>query len=406
MAKRANGEGTIRKRSDGRWEGRYYDPIDNKQKSIYRKTQKEVREELDKVAVDKDVGKFVSKTDMTLDEWFEFYVKTYKEGYIKPQSVSVLRYTYKSNIQPYIGEKKIVQITEADIRHMYRQWSCDHTQKTADQAKGYLTSILEQAVKSKAIKENVTKNVKLPKCSNESQKKRELTDNELYWFFRGLKEYRNTDMLYFEMLLTTGARRGELMALQWKDISEDFSFISINETYVEYYETTTGKSTSRMNTPKTETSNRIIPIHKSVQHQLQQAKETARFVASQFGREFAENDYIFIDNQTGECVSYRYVDCVIRSVKHYLKKSYNIDLIGMSSHYFRHTFASKGLREGISLETMKELLGHSDYGMISKIYAHSSNVDKEQAISTMFPSSVQRSPLGSDCGQIRKYAKF
>ena len=49
MAKRANGEGTIRKRSDGRWEGRYFDPVSEKQKSVYAKTQKEVREKIAKI---------------------------------------------------------------------------------------------------------------------------------------------------------------------------------------------------------------------------------------------------------------------------------------------------------------------------------------------------------------------
>lgn len=62
MAIRANGEGTIRKRSDGRYEGRYYDPVAEMQRSVYGKTQKEVREKMTEVASNKDNLTFISKT--------------------------------------------------------------------------------------------------------------------------------------------------------------------------------------------------------------------------------------------------------------------------------------------------------------------------------------------------------
>lgn len=127
------------------------------------------------------------------------------------------------------------------------------------------------------------------------------------------------------------------------------------------------------------------------------------FASKQFSRTFSNDDYIFIDYQTGELMPRSHPDSVIRTVTSYLKKTYNLDFAKISPHYFRHTFASKGLREGVSLETLKELLGHSDYTMISRIYAHSSTEDKEKAISAMFsPKKV----LGSNCGQKDEMPKF
>ena len=53
-------------------------------------------------------------------------------------------------------------------------------------------------------------------------------------------------------------------------------------------------------------------------------------------------------------------------------------------HYFRHTFTSQALRKNVSMETLKQILGHSSYMMIDKIYAHCSIEDKSKAINQMF----------------------
>lgn len=116
MAKRANGEGTIRKRPDGRWEGRYIDPVTNKQHSVYAKTQKEVREKLSAVATDKDSGMFISRDSITVNEWFDIFIETYKRGVIKPQSVSVIISKYQKYIKPVIGHIPIQDVTQHEIK--------------------------------------------------------------------------------------------------------------------------------------------------------------------------------------------------------------------------------------------------------------------------------------------------
>lgn len=72
--KSAQGAGTIRKRTDGRWEARFttgFDPASGKQiqKSIYGKTQKEVREKLAQITVELDEGTYLEPCQMTLEEW-------------------------------------------------------------------------------------------------------------------------------------------------------------------------------------------------------------------------------------------------------------------------------------------------------------------------------------------------
>ena len=80
--KNAQGAGTIRKRSDGRWEARFtigFDPVNGKQKqkSIYGKTQKEVREKLAQVTVEIDEGTYIEPCQMTLEEWMTIWLAEY-----------------------------------------------------------------------------------------------------------------------------------------------------------------------------------------------------------------------------------------------------------------------------------------------------------------------------------------
>ncbi|WP_295579566.1 hypothetical protein [uncultured Oscillibacter sp.] len=80
--KNAQGAGTIRKRSDGRWEARYttgFAPVTGRQtqRSIYGKTQKEVRERLAEITTELDDGTYIEPSQMTLEEWMAIWLEDY-----------------------------------------------------------------------------------------------------------------------------------------------------------------------------------------------------------------------------------------------------------------------------------------------------------------------------------------
>ena len=381
MARRANGEGTIRKRGDGRWEGRYYDPEADKQRSVYGRTQKEVREKLSKIAVGKDTLTFVTPNTITVDEWFELFINTYKEGIIRPQSVAIIKSYYKCHIRSHIGEQQLQKVTKENIVRLLKAESTQCSTQTVKQIKTYLSEIFAQAVKSQMIKINPATGVQIPRNQNPDCPKRELSSEELYWFFRGLNEHKHNDVLFFSLLLTTGIRRGEAIALKWRDFSEDFKFVNINSTYVQYMKD--GCLIKDENPPKSRTSIRSIPIQKQMIISLQAHKERAQFVAKQFDRDFAEDDYVFIESKTNQPLQLDHFKYTITAIRNYLKKEYNVDIDRFSPHYFRHTFATMAMRNNIPLETVKQLMGHSKYDMILK-YAHSSDDDKINAINKMF----------------------
>lgn len=94
--RRLNGEGTIRQRSDGRWEGRFKDPTTGKQKSIYGKTRQDVRLKLTKIQRDIDLRQYLPKSEMTFDELISQYFNDYKKYKVKPQTMSGYRQRYKN----------------------------------------------------------------------------------------------------------------------------------------------------------------------------------------------------------------------------------------------------------------------------------------------------------------------
>lgn len=381
MAKRANGEGTIRKRSDGRWEARYFDTASESQKSIYGKTQKEVREKLSEITVEKDKLTYISPTQLTVGEWFQVFIDKYKTGFIKPQSVAMIKSNYRCHIAKYIGDKPIQKVTTDDVTRILKEESAACNKGTVNLIKTYLNEIFIQARKCKLIKLNPVTEAIVPENQNPDRKKRELMEDELYWFFRGLIEHRPKDFLFFLVLASTGMRCGEGASLKWEDVTKDFSYINIKTTNVRYYDN--GKSIDTENSPKSRNGIRGIPIKQEIIPLLKKHKERAKFIADQFGREFSESDYIFITAKTNKPIAVSTFEYSITAVCNYLKSEYNLEVEDFSTHYFRHTFATRAVRGSVPLETLRNLLGHSTYEQVLK-YTHSNKNDEVAAINKIF----------------------
>ena len=105
--KNAKGSGTIRKRSDGRWEARYTTGIDPKtgkqiQKSVYGTTQKEVRQRLTEITAELDAGTYQEPCKMTVDEWLDIWLKDYQIG-VKPSTAYLYERQAKLYLRPELG---------------------------------------------------------------------------------------------------------------------------------------------------------------------------------------------------------------------------------------------------------------------------------------------------------------
>ena len=124
--KRANGEGNIRKRKDGRWEGRYtagYDPETGKAiyKNVLGRTQAETRAKL-KAAIEKTKSLDVTKAGKYtvgawMDEWFENYAKVK----VRPSSHQTYRGYIDNHIKPSIGKIPLEKLTSLELQKLYKK---------------------------------------------------------------------------------------------------------------------------------------------------------------------------------------------------------------------------------------------------------------------------------------------
>ena len=386
MAKRANGEGTIRKRTTKKgsvyWEGRYYDPTTKKQRSIYGNTKEEVRKQLTQTTIEKDNGNFVGHNDITLDMWFESYVGLYKEGVIRPQSVYSIRSRYVHSIQPYLGGKRLQDISDIDIKNMFNNITKIYTTNTVKQIRANLNAMFEKAVEKKLVNFNPITTIPLMKGKKKSVPKRALTDDEISWFMLGVREKRPDDLLLFQLLFTTGARISEILGLKWSDFTNDFSYVTINRTVVRIQNGNEWIATT--NEPKTKTSVRTLPILPEVQSEIKLWKKKLQLIAQQFNVILSDDDFVFYNYKKNCAYTAGFFDTAINSILHYLKERYNVEILHFSTHYFRHTFTTNAVRKNIPMEVLKTMLGHSNYTMISKVYAHTSQEDKMTAVTEMF----------------------
>ena len=215
--KNANGAGNIRKRSDGRWEARYsngFDPTTGKliQKSVYGKSQKEVRQKLARITAEIDEGTYIEPNSMKLADWLQTWLRDYI-GNVKASTVKSYTDHVNLNIIPYIGKTQLSKLSAPMIQSMYNTLQREKglSPKTIKNVHGVLHRALTQAQKMGYIRLNPLEAVTLPRIEKAQIKPME--DDDLTRFLKEIKG--NPYELVFFVTVFTGLRQGEILGLTW-----------------------------------------------------------------------------------------------------------------------------------------------------------------------------------------------
>ena len=381
MAKRRpQGDGTIRKRSDGRWEARII--IGHKNdgspmyKSAFAKTQKSALKQLHQLL---DLYRDVDLTEecrMTLGEWMDKWMDEYMIFTIKENTIKGYRSQIDHQIKPFIGHKQLASLTTADIQKFYNKIKKEgrvhphpiHGHVLSDsmvrKIHMMLHEAMEVAVRERYIVRNPTDNTTIPKKT--TTEKQVLDDSQLNRFLEAIQgEPYWHDFFYVEVM--TGLRRGEICGIKWSDIDFNEGTLCIKRSV----STKEGGGVSIGET-KTDAGVRTIIMPPSVATLLWKKRSDAI------------NEWVFphYTNPSDPLhPSFAY-----KKLKTLLKR---LELPLLRFHDLRHTFATQATDGGVDPKTLAGILGHTDASFTLDTYTHVTS-DMQRGASAIVNNMMQQ----------------
>lgn len=372
--KNAKGGGTIRKRSDGRWEARYTLGIDPKtgkqiQKSVYGKTQKEVRQKLTAITAEIDDGMYMDIPRLKTADWLNTWVTEYI-GNVKSSTRKSYQDHVRLNIIPYIGNVPLSKVTAAMIQQMYNELQVEKelSPKTIKNVHGVLHRALEQAQKMGYIRSDPLVAVTLPRIERKQIKP--LEDEELSAF---LKEIRGNpyELVYF-VTVFTGLRQGEVLGLTWDCVNFEKQTLLINKQHGKKKGTREYCFSSLKNDRP-----RVIEAADGVMDALKKQQLRQQRWAARLKDGWDNPDNLVFTTETGRYLCNQTVYLAFKKIVR------RLHLDATRFHDLRHTYAVNSLKSGDDIKTVQENLGHQTAAFTLDVYAHATNSMKRESANRM-----------------------
>lgn len=338
------------------------DPATGRRKRIVRmvKGRKSQAEELlAKLISDLSRGDYVEPSRVTFGSWLDTWLNEYKRLDLRPTTWESYEIMARVHLKPALGAVYLKDLRPEHLQKLYNEkLKSGLSPRTVRYIHHVACSALKQAVKNQLILRNPAEATTLP--AEKKRQVRALTQDEEKRLLRVLSEDRLGPA--FLVLLGTGLRRGELLALQWRDVDFEAKTLRISKGLVR-----TGDGL-KIQDAKTEKSNRIVPLAPALVEVLKEHRK----------KMFEEGNY-GLD---------RPVFCT-RNGTHIVPRNLNrkFDQIlrragieDVTLHSLRHTFATRLLELGENLKVVQELLGHARIAVTADTYSHVSQDLKRQAV--------------------------
>ncbi|MBQ0142117.1 MAG: site-specific integrase [Prevotellaceae bacterium] len=380
---------SFRKRGDN-WEYRiqYYDTTGKrreKAKGGFR-TKAEAKLAADYAAVDVQEGhtqKIDKKMTVSkyLDIWFELYKPTVKVSSHRNRATSI------NQINNVIGDVLLVNLTNSFYQETLNKLSKKYAKNTLLSIHAVMGMMMKQAIKDGYFKENIIRDVRLPKTVVEVFDE-DVDDEEIvFWeqedivgfhnhfdtYFNSVGYKRNTRyrryLMYekqrdFVMIMTglyAGLRIGEICALKMSDVNIEEGLINVNKTYLILNKQL--KSDFTLGPPKTKASRRVVPMTNVLIKEFRKMLNYQKEYKMMFRKTYNDDGFVFTDN-TGHPTpprNMRYrLDTVIGKA----------GIKEITPHGLRHSYTALLIESDVPIKLIQKRLGHSDIKTTLNIYAH------------------------------------
>ncbi len=391
MAKRrANGEGTITKRKDGRYHAAayVYRPDGTRtRKFVYGKTRDEVADKLTEMQEMTRQGIPAASSTMSFGDYLTYWLAAIAPERLKPATLNSYEGLTRLYIRPALGKKRLNRLSPADVRRFLADFkaACLCCLRGADEERpegkrtccavgrccgrrpsartvqyvhAVLRSALQQAIREELIVRNVARIVETPTV--ESKEVRPLDAGEVRLLLKVARPHR----LYalWLLLISTGLRRGEVLGLTWSDIDLTAGTLRVRRNVQRI------RRELIFGTPKTMRSVRTVSLPQRCVRALTEHRERQNRERKVAGEKWqpapGQPTGLVFTTSTGRVTDPRSLNRMLTILCRDAK------VRRVRVHDLRHTCASLLLAQGVDARTIMETLGHSTITMTLDTYAH------------------------------------
>ncbi len=366
--KRAKGEGTLRKRSDGRWEGRIVVGYNEKSlpitKCVTAKTKTECAAKLETLKEQYGSTTEKIKQDMPFGEWIDFWYQTYCAHTLRITTKNDYENRIYNHIIPEIGKIPLNKLSQSDLQQFYAKEKTGgrklHAEtlgmglsdRTIRAIHANCRTALQRAVQDGLIRTNPAVGCKLP--PKKAREMQVLTQTEILRFLHQAKDEGYYELFLLE--LGTGMRRDEILALKWSDLNFSTGELRIErQVYII-------KAEVIISVPKTKASVRTVILPWLL------VKILAEY------RKSVDSEWMFpspLDKSRP-----RNPASVRKRLQLILERA---GCKKVRFHDLRHTFVTMALEHGMDVKTLSATIGHVSSATTLDIYSHITDTMQRQA---------------------------
>lgn len=384
--KRKAGDGTVRQRKDGRWEGRIVIGYDDngypKTKNVLAKTKKECVEKLQKLK--EECGGLKPekvRSEMPFGDWLTYWYENHSKPKIRPTTQETYESRIRLHIIPEIGDIPLNKLTQNDLQQFYGRLKKSGRKRFTDKYGEGLSdrmvrmchatcrSALEKAVQDGLIRVNPAIGCKLPPARKGEMNL--LSRESMQKLLIQAKEEKYYELFLLEF--ATGLRLGKLTALQWEDLNLTTGELRISEQAVVI------GSEVVVTEPRTKAAVRTLLLPPKV---LEVFREY---------RNRNPSRWLFPSPKKEDSPL---LPSVVRQRLHRLLDHAGCERVRF--HDLRHTFATNALAHGMDIKTLSTILGHVSAATTLNTYSHITEEMRRQAAAKIDAGIAKAQPLPAE----------
>lgn len=371
MGQRGRGEGSIVKRSDGRWQGAVHD-LHGRRRFYYGKTRAEVAAMVAKAIRERDQGLAHVPATQNVEAYLTSWLQTQRPPVLRESTWLRYRLFVEHDILPSLGRISLIRLSAQQVSALYAErLASGQSGTTVRHLHMVLHRALGQAVRLGLLQRNVCDLVDPPRARRVEMQTWTREEAEVFLATALHAREEGRDRLYalYVLAVRLGMRQGELLGLRWRQVDRRRGTLRVVSTLTWHED-----GTWSLGEPKSEAGRREIPLSAelvSVLHEHHQGQAAERVRA---GPVWRDHDLVF-PNTIGNPLR----------KSNLLKLSY-LRLVAESGvprirfHDLRHTAATLMLESGVEPQVVKEILGHSSIAVTLGIYAHVRARQKREAV--------------------------